>query len=106
MPERATPTPIAVGRAVREIGRHLADWRRLQGLTAAQVADRAGISTATMQRIESGSGASLENILRVSRALGVLSQVVAAFDPMTTDLGRARALEQLPRRVSRRRAQL
>jgi transcriptional regulator with XRE-family HTH domain len=92
-----------VRRAIREVGRHLSDWRRLQGLTAGQVADRAGTSLGTVYRIESGEGASLENILRVARALGVVDRVVAAFDPTTTDIGRARALDALPRRVSGRR---
>lgn len=103
MPARSSPTPPAVRRAIREIGRHLADWRRLHGLSASQVADRAGTSIGTVYRIESGDGASLENILRVARALGVIEQVVAAVDPTTTDIGRARALESLPRRVSGRR---
>ena len=103
MPSRGTQTPPAIGRAVREVGRHLSDWRRLQNLSAEQVADRAGISRATMHRIEAGAGASFENILRVARALGVVDQVIAAFDPTTTDVGRARALDALPRRVSRQR---
>ncbi len=100
MPARAHPTPPAIRRATREVGQHLSDWRRLQNLSAEQVADRAGVSRATVHRIETGAGASLENILRIARALGVLDKVIAAFDPTTTDLGRARALDALPRRVS------
>jgi transcriptional regulator with XRE-family HTH domain len=85
------------------VGQHLSDWRRLQNVTAEQVADRAGISLFTVRRIEDGAGASLENILRVARALGVLDQVISAFDPTMTDVGRARALDALPRRASGRR---
>lgn len=103
MPKRATPTPPAVRRAIREIGQHLSDWRRLQNLSIEQTADRAGISPMTLHRIESGVGASLENVLRVARALGVLDHVTASFDPTTTDIGRARALEALPRRSGRPR---
>lgn len=104
MPPRSTPTPIPVRRALEAIGLHLSEWRRLQGLTAGQVADRAGIGIATLQRIEGGSGASFENILRVARALGLLDRVHAAFDPAETDIGRVRALDALPKRVRPRRS--
>jgi hypothetical protein len=53
----------------------------------------------TLQRLEHGQGATVETVLRVARALGVLDHVVAAFDPMSTDLGRLRALDALPQRV-------
>lgn len=106
MPSRRAPTPASVNRALGAIGRHLADWRLLQNLTAEQVADRAGISPATLHRVESGSGASLENILRIARALGVLDGVVGSFDPAETDLGRARMLDALPRRATARRGRL
>lgn len=100
-----TPTPLPVVRALSVIGSQLATWRRLRGLTAEQVADRAGVSRGTVAALESGRGASLENALRLARALGVLELLVKAADPYETDLGRARAEEELPRRVrsSRRR---
>jgi len=94
-----TRTPVAVAGAQRRIGEHLATWRKLRQLTAAQVADRAGISRQTVMRLENGDGASLENVLRVARALGVLDAVVSAVDPYTTDLGRLRSQEVLPERV-------
>ena len=68
-------------------------------MTVEQTADRAGIGVRTVQRLERGTGASFENVLRVARALGVLDRVVAAFDPSETDIGRVRALDALPRRV-------
>ena len=92
-------TPAAVIRTEAQIGRHLATWRRLRRLTASEVADRAGVSVATVSRIERGSGASLENVLRVSRALGVMDPFAAALDPYTTEVGQLRAEEALPKRV-------
>jgi transcriptional regulator with XRE-family HTH domain len=89
--------PVAAG--ARRIGEQLATWRKLRLLTVAQVADRAGISRYTVMRLESGKGASLENLLRVARALGVLDLLAAALDPYATDLGRLRAQESLPQRV-------
>jgi transcriptional regulator with XRE-family HTH domain len=102
----ATRTPVPVSGAQRRIGEQLATWRKLRQLTAAQVAERAGISRYTVMRLENGEGASLENLLRVTRALGVLDLVAAALDPYATDLGRLRAQESLPERVRRRPEQL
>lgn len=93
------PTPLPVRRALGAIGTQLATWRRLRGLTAEQVADRSGVSRGTVVALENGRGASLENTLRVARALGVLELLAKAADPYETDLGRARAEEELPRRV-------
>jgi len=93
-------TPPAVSRALRVLGTHASDWRKLQGLTAAQVAERAGISRDTLRAIEQGKGtANTENLLRVLRVLGILDRVVTAADPYQTDVGRLRADEILPKRV-------
>jgi transcriptional regulator with XRE-family HTH domain len=81
------------------MGEQLEIWRKLRQLTVAQVAERAGISRYTVMRLENGQGASMENLLRVARALGVLDLLVAALDPYATDLGRLRAQESLPKRV-------
>jgi transcriptional regulator with XRE-family HTH domain len=95
----ASRTPIAVANGQRRMGEYLATWRRLRRLTAAQVADRAGISRYTVMRLENGEGATMENLLRVARALGVLDQLVEAVDPYKTDVGRLRSEEALPQRV-------
>lgn len=61
----------------------------------------AGIGRSTVLRLEAGHGASLENVLRVVRALGVLDQLTGSLDPYSTDVGRLRADEALPARVRR-----
>lgn len=95
---RRPPPPLV--RALRSIGDDLTVWRKLRGLTQAQVADRAGVARTTLVRLESGDGAvSLENVLRVARALGVLESISQAFDPYESDVGRLRSHEQLPQRV-------
>ena len=98
MPRVKTPTPLPNARALGTVGQHLATWRRLRQLTAEQVADRAGVARSTVVALEGGQG-TLENTLRVARALGVLDLLVRALDPYETDLGRARADEELPQRV-------
>lgn len=97
---RESPMPLAVGRGLRVLGDRVTTWRKLQRLTAAQVAERAGISRDTLRAIEQGKGtASTENLLRVLRILGILDSVLDAADPYQTDVGRLRADEILPKRV-------
>jgi transcriptional regulator with XRE-family HTH domain len=91
---------MAVRRAMRDVGESLRTWRKLRGLTAEQVADRADITRFTLRKIETGEGtASFENVMRVVRVLGVLDELTLSLDPTTTDLGRLRASENLPDRV-------
>ena len=93
-------TPVRIRRAAADIGTQLADSRRMQNLTAVQVAERANISRDTLRRLEHGDpGVSLESVLGVVRALGALDRLVDALDPYQTDLGRARASKALPKRV-------
>lgn len=99
------PTPVPVTRALRELGEDLATWRKLQRLTAQQVASRADISRSTLRRVEHGDGGvSAENLLRVARALGLLQQLANACDPYQSDVGRLRMDEVLPQRVRQPRA--
>jgi transcriptional regulator with XRE-family HTH domain len=96
--------PPAVARAARDLSEDLVTWRKLRGLTQAQLADRAGIARDTLSRLENGeSGVSLETVLRVLRALGLLDTLADAFDPHRSDIGRMRSDEELPKRVRTRR---
>lgn len=96
----ARPVPARTRISAERIGAHLAAWRKLQQLTAEQVAERAGISRGTLRNLENGATTvGLDVVLNVARVLGVLDRVVEAFDPYETDLGRARADEKLPQRV-------
>jgi transcriptional regulator with XRE-family HTH domain len=101
MPANPTsPPPLAVRRALRDVGGHVQAWRKLRGLTQNQLADRAGVDRKTLMRVERGDGGvSLEIVLRVLHGLGILDSVPTAVDPYETDVGRLRADDQLPRRV-------
>jgi transcriptional regulator with XRE-family HTH domain len=97
---KANPTPLAVRQSMRVLGTHISNWRKLQRLTMAQLAERAGISRDTLRSIEQGKGtASTENLLRVLRVVGIIDRVIEAVDPYQTDVGRLRAEEILPQRV-------
>jgi DNA-binding XRE family transcriptional regulator len=96
----STNVPLPVRRTLRDIGGDIQTWRKLRGLTQSQVADRAGIDRKSVGRVERGDGAvSLEVVLRVLNALGVMDGVAKALDPYETDVGRLRADDQLPQRV-------
>jgi transcriptional regulator with XRE-family HTH domain len=94
------PISNKVASSAKSIGVQLVTWRKLLGLTAEQVSERAGISRSTLRRLEQGDpGVSMQAFLGVARGLGVLDAIVLATDPYETDLGRARADQQLPQRV-------
>jgi len=94
------PLPVPARRALGDLASSVETWRKLRGLTQAQLADRSGIHRETVVRLERGDGGvSLENLLRVLRALGLLDLLTQALDPYASDLGRMRADEQLPQRV-------
>jgi transcriptional regulator with XRE-family HTH domain len=97
-------TPSAVTRSLGELGEDLSTWRRLRQLTVMEVADRAGVGRSTVLRLEAGGGSTLENFLRVTRALGVLDAATKSIDPYATDVGQLRADEALPERVRRPKA--
>lgn len=99
----ASRTPVGVARAQRKLGEDVRTWRKLRHLTASEVADRAGIGVNTVTRLENGEGTTLENVLRIARALGVLHALADALDPYATDVGRLRADEALPERVRHRK---
>ncbi|HEV7493180.1 helix-turn-helix transcriptional regulator [Baekduia sp.] len=96
--------PRQIGRSLRQVANDLTTWRKLRGLTQAQLADRAGVHRDTISRLERGDGGvSLENVLRVLRGLGIIEGATRALDPYESDVGRLRADEQLPRRVRPKR---
>ena len=81
-----------IDRQLVEFGEHIRGWRMVLGLTAQQVADRAGITRTTLRSIETGKpGVSFGNVAQVLRALGVLDKTVDAANPLACDLGRLRA---------------
>jgi transcriptional regulator with XRE-family HTH domain len=97
-------TPVPVRRAQRSLGESIATWRKLRGLTQAQLAERAGVSRGVVRRIEAADGgASVENLIRLLRALGIQDLLTEALDPLASDVGRLRADQELPRRVRPRK---
>ncbi|WJL94774.1 helix-turn-helix transcriptional regulator [Microbacterium sp. ET2] len=87
-------------RRMATLGENLRSWRKVQRLTAAMVAERAGINRTTLRAIEEGSGSvKLENLFAVLEVLGIDDAVIAATDPVNDDRGRLLLVQGLPQRV-------
>lgn len=98
----ATPPPVR--RAQRSLADSIATWRKLRGLTQAQLADRADVSRGVIRRLEAGDGGvGVENLLRILRGLGIQDLLTEALDPLASDIGRLRSHQELPRRVRPKR---
>lgn len=94
-------TPIPVSRAMRTIAANLDLARRQQRITLDLLAERANLSVPTVRRLLNEGAGTFENFLRVARILGLLQGVENATDPLNTPIGRARAEQDVPKRVRR-----
>ena len=54
---------------LKEFGKRIQDTRISVTMTQRELAERAGVSLSTMERIENGDNVKIENILNVMRAL-------------------------------------
>ncbi len=59
----------------QEIGKRLARLRLNKNLTQSQMAEEAGVSRATVTRLESGHSTQLSNFIRILRVLGLLDKM-------------------------------
>ncbi len=94
-------TPIPVAHAMRTIAANLNLARRQQRITLELLAERANLSVPTVRRLLNEGAGTFENFLRVARILGLLQGVEDATDPLNTPIGRARAEQDVPKRVRR-----
>lgn len=84
-----------------ELGENIRQWRMVRGLTAAMVADRAGVTISTLRKLEQGQGEGVRfgAVLAIARVLGFVEPVKQAFEPLNTDIGRLRAARIARKRV-------
>jgi transcriptional regulator with XRE-family HTH domain len=82
------------------IGRRIARHRLNRGLTQAALALEAGVSTATLQRLEAGHAGQTDNFVRVLRALDLLANLDALIpDPPESPLLQVKAARRKRRRA-------
>lgn len=74
-----------------ELGEHVRRWRRVNGMSASELADRAAVTRATLRSIETGAGtARLDSFIAVLSALGIADTVIQSADPYRSDAARSR----------------
>ncbi len=72
-----------------EIGKRIARYRLDHQLTQADVAEQAGVSKRTVERIEAGASAQMSSIIRILRVLDLLQgldRLIPAPGPRPMDL--------------------
>ena len=62
---------------LRVIGERAGQQRLNQDISQTDLANRAGVARIVVQRLESGRGCTLESLIRILRALGLLNQLDA-----------------------------
>ncbi|MFH5880324.1 helix-turn-helix domain-containing protein [Arthrobacter sp. NA-172] len=81
-----------VDETAEQLGEHFKQWRIVLGLSQELAADRANLSMPTLRRIERGdTGVRLGSVLALMEVLNLTEQFIQSSDPLSTDLGRARA---------------
>jgi transcriptional regulator with XRE-family HTH domain len=88
-----------------ELGRRLGRRRLALQITQAKLAEQAGVSKRTVERIESGKAAQTLSLIRLLRVLGLLQgldQLIPEIGPSPMDLLKLKGKER--KRASSRRA--
>lgn len=95
-------TPLASDESIlAELGRRLADARLARNLTQAELAEQAGVSKRTVERLEAGAVATqLSGFLRVCRILGLVER----FESLVPEAGPGPIERLKQQRQKRRRA--
>jgi len=76
-----TPSEIS-----KILGERLKTQRLTLNLTQAALAEKAGIGVSTVARIESGQGGTLDNVIRLAIALGMINHFSELFDIKPTNI--------------------
>ena len=90
---------------LKEIGERLEQLRLNRNLIRTDLAEQAGISRNTIERIESGDSVQLINLIRLCRALGILSRFEAVFPmPVPSPVTQLKLQGKSRQRASKKRS--
>ncbi len=94
------PQSLPVRRALVKFGHDLALARRRRRYSQVSMAERIGVSVATLRRLEKGDGAvAWSTVVRAMQVMGELIRIDALLDTGQDDLGLALMDQQLPQRI-------
>ena len=93
-------SPIAVQRALRKLGNDLCDARRRRRIPMALMAERVGITRATLAKAEHGEDrVSMGVYATMLFVLGLTDRLADLGSPRHDDVGLALEEERLPKRI-------
>lgn len=91
---------------IQEIGKRLEQLRLNKNLTRNELAERSGVSKNTIERLELGRSVQLTNLIRVCRALEILSRLEAVFpEPILSPISLLKLQNKKRHRASHKRSQ-
>lgn len=97
---KKTSLPIPAKKALKKLGKDMADARKRRRITMELLAERAGISRITLGKIEKGeSTVSMGAYASVLFALGLADKLQSLADASIDIVGRELEEECLPKRV-------
>lgn len=94
--------PASDSAQLRQLGTRLADLRLALNLTQAEVAEQAGVSKRTLERLEAGETATrLTTFLRVCRVLGLEDRLAQLLpEPVASPVAQLKLQRQTRKRAS------
>lgn len=94
------PLPIPVERTLHKLGADLRDARRRRRIPTRIMAERAGISRTTLNKLEKGDpGVSMGTYATILFILGLMNRLAELADVRHDESGLALADELLPKRI-------
>ena len=92
--------PIPVSRALRKLGKDIADARKRRRIPVKLMAERAGVSPRTLAKIEKGDGGvAVSSYISLIFALGMVDRIEDLVDARHDITGLELEEEQLPKRI-------
>lgn len=83
-------------RLLKEFGANIRRWRKINGLSATSLAERAFVTRETLRNIEEGTGSPrIDSLFAVLAVTGIVDTIVSAADPYKSEVARPRIDEIL-----------
>lgn len=81
---------------MRDLGENVRRWRRINGWSGVELAERAAVTRETLRNLEAGTGSPrIDSLVAVLSALGIADALVTATDPYRSASARPRIDEIL-----------